>query len=107
MVVVDLMVGLKHGGYQGDSHSACKSHNGDDRGGRFVLKLRSPFLFCGAITVSHPSVILTLPSSPPCRPTIRQDRGEELVALPSLDVVIEKRTERLAMKAKSDPSYEG
>ena len=78
----------------------------------YIQSPGSPFLFCGAVTLSRPSAVLTLPWPDPgsggeMRLTASGDAPlsakigvsvEDLAALPSLDVSAEKRIERLAMK---------
>ncbi|KAL6537700.1 hypothetical protein OROMI_012723 [Orobanche minor] len=80
-----------------------------------ALYIQSPgsaFLFCGAVTLSRPSAVLSLPwpnsgtvgvpqltaaDTPPLSAKIGVS-VEDLAALPSLDVVAERRIERLALK---------
>ena len=78
----------------------------------YIQSPGSPFLFCGAVTLSRPSAVLSLPWPEPgsggeMRLTASGDAPlsakigvsvEDLAALPSLDVAAEKRIERLAMK---------
>ncbi|XP_030492595.2 uncharacterized protein LOC115708733 [Cannabis sativa] len=73
-----------------------------------------PFVFCGAVTLTRPSAVLTLAwpepggsltpqlqITGPDAPLMSAKIGvsvEELASLPSLDVTAEKRIERLALK---------
>ncbi|KAK7276192.1 hypothetical protein RIF29_17327 [Crotalaria pallida] len=80
----------------------------------YIQSPGSPFVFVGAVTISRPSAVLSLPWP---EPGVPGDGGnlqltadsqplsakigvsvEDLASLPSLDVVAEKRIERLAMK---------
>lgn len=76
----------------------------------YIQSPGSPFLFCGAVTLTRPSAVLSLawpepggqmqltaPDSTPLSAKIGVS-VEDLASLPSLDVVAEKRIERLAMK---------
>ncbi|CAK9135302.1 unnamed protein product [Ilex paraguariensis] len=69
----------------------------------------SPFLFCGAVTLSRPSAVLSLPwPDPGGQMQLTADAAplsakigvsvEDLASLPSLDVTAEKKIERLALK---------
>ncbi|KAL7094324.1 hypothetical protein ACP275_11G096100 [Erythranthe tilingii] len=78
----------------------------------YIQSPGSPFLFCGAVTFSRPSAVLSLPWPEPGGGTVPQLTAadapplsakigvsvEDLAALPSLDVAAERRIERLAMK---------
>ncbi|CAL5189911.1 unnamed protein product [Lathyrus oleraceus] len=78
----------------------------------YVQSPGSPFVFCGAVTIARPSAVLSLswpePGSGSLQPQLTADAQqlsakigvsvEDLASLPSLDVVGEKRIERLAMK---------
>ncbi|KAK4748827.1 hypothetical protein SAY87_015413 [Trapa incisa] len=76
----------------------------------YIQSPGSPFLFCGAITVSRPSAVLSLPWPEPggqlqltatnSAPTSAKIgvSVEDLASLPSLDVVAEKKIQRMAMK---------
>ncbi|XP_050203996.1 protein OPI10 homolog [Mercurialis annua] len=77
----------------------------------YIQSPGSPFQFCGAVTIARPSAVLSLnwpepgggqlqltaPDSAPLSAKIGVS-VEDLASLPSLDVVAEKRIERLAMK---------
>ncbi|KAI3880852.1 hypothetical protein MKW98_002739 [Papaver atlanticum] len=76
----------------------------------YIQSPGSPFVFCGAITVSRPSAVfslswpqpgahmqLTASDSPPLSAKIGVS-VEDISSLPSLDVVAEKRIEHLALK---------
>nr|GMD21194.1 protein OPI10 homolog [Ipomoea batatas] len=75
----------------------------------YIQSPGSPFLFCGAVTLSRPSAVLSLPwPEPGGELQLTADATplsakigvsvEELATLPSLDVAAEKKIERLAMK---------
>lgn len=76
----------------------------------YIQSPGSPFLFCGAVTLARPSAVLSLPwpepggqmqlTAPDSTPLSAKIgvSVEDLASLPSLDVVAEKRIERLAMK---------
>lgn len=78
----------------------------------YVQSPGSPFVFCGAVTIARPSVVLSLPWPEPgsasIQPQLTADAQplsakigvsvEDLATLPSLDVAGEKRIERMAMK---------
>ncbi|WJX58649.1 hypothetical protein P8452_44082 [Trifolium repens] len=78
----------------------------------YVQSPGSPFVFCGAVTISRPSAVLSLLwpeiGSGNVQPQLTADAQplsakigvsvEDLATLPSLDVAGEKRIERLAMK---------
>ncbi|OIW04434.1 hypothetical protein TanjilG_32626 [Lupinus angustifolius] len=80
----------------------------------YIQSPGSPFVFVGAVTIARPSAVLSLPWPDPggCDGTgqlqLTADAQpltakigvsvEDLALLPSLDVVAEKRIERLAMK---------
>ncbi|CAA3009635.1 Hypothetical predicted protein [Olea europaea subsp. europaea] len=79
----------------------------------YIQSPGSHFLFCGAVTVSRPSAVLSLPWPEPGSnaaqlqltapevPPLSAKIGvsvEDLAALPSLDVAAEKKIERLALK---------
>lgn len=81
----------------------------------YVQSPGSPFVYCGAVSVSRPSAVLPLPwpepgdavagqplqmTSPDAAPLSAKIgvSVEDLGALPSLDVAAEKRVERMAMK---------
>ncbi|CAM8893111.1 unnamed protein product [Rhodiola kirilowii] len=78
----------------------------------YIQSPGSPFLFCGAVTLSRPSAVLSLPWPEPGNgglPTLTAPGAtplsakigvsvEDLATLPSLDVTAGSRIERLAMK---------
>lgn len=76
----------------------------------YIQSPGSPFLYCGAVTISRPSAVLTLPWPEPGgqlqltaadAAPISAKIGvsvEDLNTLPSLDVAAEKRIEHLALK---------
>ncbi|KVH92150.1 protein OPI10 homolog [Cynara cardunculus var. scolymus] len=79
----------------------------------YIQSPGSPFLFVGAVTLARPSAVLSLPWPDPGGEGINKQLTapdaaplsakigvsvEDLSSLPSLDVVAEKRIERLAMK---------
>ncbi|KAF7816309.1 protein OPI10-like protein [Senna tora] len=77
----------------------------------YIQSPGSPFVFCGAVTVSRPSAVLSLPwpepggagqlqLTPDAQPLSAKIgvSVEDLASLPSLDVVAEKKIERLALK---------
>ncbi|KAK6154105.1 hypothetical protein DH2020_013744 [Rehmannia glutinosa] len=78
----------------------------------YIQSPGSPFLFCGAVTLSRPSAVLSLPwpdpgsvSVPqltaPDAPLLSAKIGvsvEDLATLSSLDVAAERKIERLALK---------
>ncbi|KAF8398875.1 hypothetical protein HHK36_014739 [Tetracentron sinense] len=77
----------------------------------YIQSPGSPFLFCGAVSLSRPSAVLSLPWPEPGAGAgalavpesvpISAKIGvsvEDLSSLPSLDVTAQKRIERLAMK---------
>ncbi|KAL0423309.1 UNVERIFIED_CONTAM: hypothetical protein Sradi_0865700 [Sesamum radiatum] len=78
----------------------------------YIQSPGSPFFFCGAVTISRPSAVLSLswpepgsgsvpqltaPDAPPLSAKIGVS-VEDLAALPSLDVAAERKIERLALK---------
>ncbi|XP_009595494.1 protein OPI10 homolog [Nicotiana tabacum] len=75
----------------------------------YIQSPGSPFLFCGAVTLTRPSAVLSLPwPEPGGQLQLTADATpvsakigvsvEDLAALPSLDVTAEKKIERLALK---------
>uniref|UniRef100_A0A7N0UZP4 Hikeshi-like domain-containing protein n=1 Tax=Kalanchoe fedtschenkoi TaxID=63787 RepID=A0A7N0UZP4_KALFE len=78
----------------------------------YIQSPGSPFLFCGAVTLSRPSAVLSLPwpetgsggllalTAPDATPLSAKIgvSVEDLATLPSLDVTAGSRIERLAMK---------
>ncbi|XP_010242568.1 PREDICTED: protein OPI10 homolog [Nelumbo nucifera] len=76
----------------------------------YIQSPGSPFLFCGAVSVSRPSAVLSLPwpepggqlqlTSPDSAPLSAKIgvSVEDLASLPSLDVTAQKRVEHLALK---------
>ncbi|CAL0315697.1 unnamed protein product [Lupinus luteus] len=80
----------------------------------YIQSPGSPFLYVGAVTIARPSAVLSLPWPDPggsdgtgqlqltadAQPLTAKIgvSVEDLASLPSLDVVAEKRIERLAMK---------
>ncbi|KAI3725721.1 hypothetical protein L1987_65513 [Smallanthus sonchifolius] len=68
----------------------------------YIQSPGSPFLFVGAVTLTRPSAVLSLPwPEPGDAVTLSAKIGvsvEDLASLPSLDVAAEKKIERLAMK---------
>ncbi|XP_042037136.1 protein OPI10 homolog [Salvia splendens] len=77
----------------------------------YIQSPGSPFLFCGAVTLSRPSAVLSLPWPDPGNAGVLQLTAdstplsakigvsvEDLPTLPSLDVAAERKIERLALK---------
>ncbi|KAL3527420.1 hypothetical protein ACH5RR_012076 [Cinchona calisaya] len=78
----------------------------------YIQSPGSPFLYCGAVTLTRPSAVLSLPwpepgasgqfqlTAPDAAPLSAKIgvSVEDLSSLPSLDVTAEKKIERLAMK---------
>ncbi|KAI3784419.1 hypothetical protein L1987_43518 [Smallanthus sonchifolius] len=68
----------------------------------YIQSPGSPFLFVGAVTLTRPSAVLSLPWPEPAEAAPLSAKigvsVEDLASLPSLDVAAEKKIERLAMK---------
>ncbi|KAJ8542367.1 hypothetical protein K7X08_017233 [Anisodus acutangulus] len=75
----------------------------------YIQSPGSPFLFCGAVTVTRPSAVLSLPwPEPGGQLQLTADSTpisakigvsvEDLATLPSLDVAAQQKIERLALK---------
>lgn len=78
----------------------------------YIQSPGSPFLYCGAVTITRPSAVLSLPwpepssggqlqlTAPDAAPLTAKIgvSVEDLATLPSLDVAAERRIEHLAMK---------
>ncbi|KAI4311382.1 hypothetical protein MLD38_036285 [Melastoma candidum] len=76
----------------------------------YVQSPGSPFVYCGAVTISRPSAVLSLPwpepggalqlTAPGAAPLSAKIgvSVQDLATLPSLDIVAEQRIERMAMR---------